>query len=204
MPPEKKCRLIQSDVAAIDECIGRGAMAEHVHEEPSAGPQPVVHAGRTSRGQLRMCSNISTDTTRSKPPAQREVVHVGGDDLDVVEALGAARAPGWTRAASASWTRRRCGWPGIAAPSTASASPSRSPVPARAGRRPVARARRSRPAPRASASARSVVPSGHQALLYLRCGPSTCCEELRRHFVVLLVGQLRQRRDFGAMRIDCA
>jgi hypothetical protein len=47
------------------EAVGRASMAEDMQEQQAVGLEPAV--GRVSRArQLDMCSNISTETTRSK------------------------------------------------------------------------------------------------------------------------------------------
>ena len=193
MPPEKKCRLIQSDGAAIDERVGRRAVAEHVHEEAPAGLQPVVHAAE-QRAASCACARTSPPTRRGRSRRRSvKLVHVGGDHLDVVEARGARPRARMQARCECELDTPMMRLRGIVlAPSTASASPSRSPV--RAHRWPSASCARSQVA----ASARgfglgraSACPRGHQALLYLRCGPSAMREEVRRHFVVLLVREVR-------------
>ena len=126
-----------------------------------------------SARQLRMCSNISTDTTRSKRRRGSEIVHVGGNDVDVRQARGARASrldPGALRVRIGNGGDAAA--PDSARPSTASASPSRSQFKDALS---VARPARSAvtASARASASARSAMPSGHQAQLYLRCVPST-------------------------------
>ena len=71
MPPEKKWRLIQSLASRVLERIGRGAVHEHVHEEAAAGREPARDPREEARGQLRRCSNISTETMRSKRSVDR-------------------------------------------------------------------------------------------------------------------------------------
>ena len=120
MPPEKKCRLIQSSGAAILERVRHRAVTEDVHEEAAAGREPASRRAQQQRVVAHVLEHLDRHDAvealaRSRTSFMSRVI-----TLDVVQSRArAASARMYSRCECEFETRDDAGSRNSAAPSTA-------------------------------------------------------------------------------------